>query len=115
MPPVVNVSRHRGACVVPAIDALTLAFGLLSGMAAKSAGNSSLGTNCQGPSVLQARNHRPELSTYSSSSVGSLNTFAVVFSTYRSDVPSTVANRNGPLVTISWAGTVETKMIPTAS
>src|ERR1700726_1572276 len=100
--------------MVPAIDALTVAFGLLSGMATMSAGSSLLGTNCQGPSVLHERNHRPEISTYSSSSVGSLNTCAVVFSMYPSAVPSTAANCGGPLVTIRSAGPVEMKIVGTA-
>src|SRR6266849_3369233 len=84
--------------------------GLLSGMARMSDGRSLRDTTSHGPSVVQARNQRPEISTYSSSSVGSLNTFAVVFSTYSSDVPSTVANRGGPLVTINSAGFVEMKI-----
>src|SRR5712692_5199064 len=84
-------------------------------MAPMSAGSSLLGTNCHGPSVLQERNQRPEVSTYSSSSVGSLNTFAVVFSTYSSDVPSTAANRGGPLVTINSAGSEEMKIVGGAS
>src|SRR5437016_12059508 len=66
--------------------------GLLSGMARMSDGRSRRGTISHGPSVVQARSQRPEIRTYSSSSVGSLNTLAVVFSTYSSGVPSTVAN-----------------------
>src|SRR5882672_9693296 len=84
--------------------------GLVSGIARMSEGRSLRGTTSHGPSIVQARNQRLELSTYSSSSVGSLNTFAVVFSTYSSDVPSTVANRGGPLVTINSAGSVEMKI-----
>src|SRR5258708_75582 len=84
--------------------------GLLSGMARRSEGRSPRSTSSHRPSVVHARNQRPEIITYSSSSVGSLNTFAVVFSTYSSDVPSTVTNRGGPLVTINSAGFVEMKI-----
>src|SRR6267378_1522243 len=84
--------------------------GLVSGIARMSEGRSLRGTTSHGPSIVQARNQRLEISTYSSSSVGSLNTLAVVFSTYSSDVPSTVANRGGPLVTINSAGAGEMKI-----
>lgn len=54
--------RDYLASTVPAIEALTRALGLPSGMRAKSAGSSLLATNCQGPSVFHERNHRPDVS-----------------------------------------------------
>jgi hypothetical protein len=48
------------ACWVPGTDALTFSMGLSSGIAAKSFGRASNGTQVHGPSGPGAENHRPE-------------------------------------------------------
>jgi hypothetical protein len=96
------------ACGVPGNDAFTFSFGLSSGIFAKSGGRSFPGTNFHGPDRPGAENHRPVTRTYVRWSFRSLNTFAVVFFTYSSIVPSTDAHSGSPSVTTSSVGEVAT-------